>query len=1722
MGLWDSVVDGLNKAGDAVEDALEEGLEKGGQAVDAALDAAADGARKIGADGLGDKLDDLGDGIANSTGGKVDEKELGETEDKRELIRGDSGSINDRASKLTSMAQNIESTGEALSKINAADWTGNTADAFNAVYDKQPGLWHKASAAMTATAATMSGWGSTVEWAQSQAAEAIALWRDAEQEERRQKERWNALSDEGKEDTPLTDTWSSKYEEAKRVLKAARTERDSIAGEVGGKISTHTGNAPTEPPFLNRMGANLEDLRDAGQHALLNVESGLATSLTGLVQFVRQNSFQDPYNLTHPAEYFKSIGNLVTGAVTTVADPGATIHSITSDARKKPFNFVGSLAGDALLTAGTGGAGGAAAAGKAGIRAAQASAKAAEAARVGARATEGAVRHAAKEGEHAAKGAERAGKDAEQPKSAAEPSGDKSTAATESAGDKGDGKPPVQAEQRSEPAPEAKDDKGTGSQHDGPASPADKPDGNGSGHQGADPDRTDGDRGPEKPAGAGHDTTGVEKPDGSGDSGSGTDHPHREPDAPSQHAGDGNSTPESRADADQQAPQAAEDAGHSNDQTPEETTEHRDPVDVATGEFLLPETDLDLPGILPLVVKRRHRSSYRFGRWFGPSWSSTLDMRVVESPDGVTLLAEDGVMIVYPHPRVDEPVEPRDARQRWTLSRTDGGGYRVHDPDREISWHFAPEPEMGGVDRALGNLALSAITDRFFNRIRLRYDAVGTPVAIHHSGGYRVEVDTHAGRVTALSVLSGLDDEPTVLREFDYTAGHLTSVRTPTGGHTRYVYDDDGQMTSWLDSNGNQMINSYDADGRVVRQAGTDSIMSATFDYLSSDDGAESVTVVTDSVGARSMWGFDRDLRLRDFVSATGARSHTDYNERREPLAVTASDGSVTRYLYTPEGDLAQLTRPDGRAIRVDYVAAGRPSAIYHVDGTTTRQEWDDKGNLLAVVDVHGGRTEYTYRADGTLVSVVDPTGGRTLIECNAAGLPEVITDPVGAVTIIDRDGFGRPIVVTDPIGAITEYHWTPEGQLAARVNADGTTETWEYDGERNLLRHVDANGGVTTHTYGAFDLLMSTTATNGSTTHYDWDTERRLRTVTNPLGLTWRYDYDADGRVVGETDFNEARTTYEYDTAGRVATITSPTGVTRRLTYDILGRLLEIRADTGEFRSYTYDVAGRRLTAVSGAGADVAHQIDFGYSPVGDLVREDVDTGASVLEHTYDRYGRRTLRHSASGGRTGWQWGAHGRASAVDVDGRTVGLDYDSRGAASGWRVGEVAVRRAHDDRGRLSVQEVEAFPVRPLNLGDGPARPEPQLVRADSFDYRPDGFLSGQTTRSGGGVVPRAFDVDAGGRITGITEGGERRESYAYDGLSNLVAVGDERREFRGNLLVADGRTRYRYDSAGRVVEKSVARLSRRRDVWRFSWDGFDQLVGVVTPDGAVWRYSYDALGRRVCKWRVGVDGSVVELVRFVWDEVTLVEVVSSEEVMRWVYRPGSFVPLTQSRVDLMDQGAVDAEFFALVTDVVGSPVEVLDVDRGVVVGRARSSVWGATVWSGAVSSPLRFPGQFFDVETGWHYNLHRFYDPVAARFVSSDPLGLAPSPNPMGYPFNPTAWTDPLGLVPSGCEFGHRIPEESLRIIDQIRDSGVIWEHGVKGADIPVEYRNDGRSGSATLPKFDSELNPIEYREWGTVPSSKNPSPGSERIVTGSDGSIYYTPDHYKRFIRWSPIR
>ncbi|MGH9059576.1 MAG: RHS repeat domain-containing protein, partial [Acidimicrobiales bacterium] len=304
--------------------------------------------------------------------------------------------------------------------------------------------------------------------------------------------------------------------------------------------------------------------------------------------------------------------------------------------------------------------------------------------------------------------------------------------------------------------------------------------------------------------------------------------------------------------------------------------------------------------------------------------------------------------------------------------------------------------------------------------------------------------------------------------------------------------------------------------------------------------------------------------------------------------------------------------------------------------------------------------------------------------------------------------------------------------------------------------------------------------------------------------------------------------------------------------------------------------------------------------------------------------------------------------------------------------------------------------------------------------YAYHPDGRLASLRDAVGG---ERRYELDRAGRVTGV-HGPGWREAYTYDPAGNLRLAdwpaeagvhGTGPRDYAGSLPVKAGRLGYRYDADGRVVARGGTQLG---------WDADNRLRWAKTPDGRTWRYSYDAFGRRIRKELLGADGaSVAQRTDFVWDGDDLAEQIrDGAEALTWDWSPAKPVVLAQTARPLGGQPG-DARFLAVVPDPVGTPIDLLSAD-GRLAGHRRSTLWGLPAGGDGAGTPLAFPGQYQDTETGLHYNGHRYYDPVLAAYLSHDPLGLRPQPNSRSYVPNPTFEGDPLGLIRTPC--GREIDE------------------------------------------------------------------------------------------------
>ncbi|KPB92548.1 RHS repeat-associated core domain protein containing protein [Pseudomonas syringae pv. maculicola] len=114
------------------------------------------------------------------------------------------------------------------------------------------------------------------------------------------------------------------------------------------------------------------------------------------------------------------------------------------------------------------------------------------------------------------------------------------------------------------------------------------------------------------------------------------------------------------------------------------------------------------------------------------------------------------------------------------------------------------------------------------------------------------------------------------------------------------------------------------------------------------------------------------------------------------------------------------------------------------------------------------------------------------------------------------------------------------------------------------------------------------------------------------------------------------------------------------------------------------------------------------------------------------------------------------------------------------------------------------------------------------------------------------------------------------------------------------------------------------------------------------------------------------------------------------------------------LYGEGPLKAAPFYYQLDHLGTPQELTDYS-GEIMWSAKYRAYGnlATLDVSEIDNPLRFQGQYFDAETGLHYNRHRYYNPGTGRFLTPDPIKLAGGLNNYQYVPNPTGWVDPLGL-------------------------------------------------------------------------------------------------------------
>ena len=627
----------------------------------------------------------------------------------------------------------------------------------------------------------------------------------------------------------------------------------------------------------------------------------------------------------------------------------------------------------------------------------------------------------------------------------------------------------------------------------------------------------------------------------------------------------------------------------------------------------------------------------------------------------------------------------------------------------------------------------------------------------------------------------------------------------------------------------------------------------------------------------------------------------------------------------------------------------------------------------------------------------------------DAAEQGATVIAPNGASTLRRHDDFGLKVFDADPDRGVTLYRYDAAGRLLARIDETRSTTRYTYDHAGRLLAvGKDKLANLLQYRYRGSRLTGMVSTPDGDPAHaterlaFEYDAMGQLT-----MEIRWLADVGAGGGAAAKG--LRFVTRYEYDEAGRLVHQILPDGHHLRYRFTASGE--GARRRSGQLEAILFD---DRIVV-----GDIEQTI------AGGLTGYTMSNGARQ-QIRLDRRGRIEQLHTVSGaaGTDNAWW----RRIASWLPGKNDG------GQSTLYRQ-----LNRYDEAGRLVQVE------RQLAAADG--RPQPKTRRA-SYNY------------------------DKMDRLTGIAGQGEHT-TFRYDAAGNRLAetsapAGDveklQGRSFHyargGNWLLAatqaatDGsppaslRDAWFYHPTGLPLARLQRPANGNATNRRVAYNSDKRPIAVYDNEQLIARYHYNSLGERIAKTVYPARAALVAVsltksappgatsYSLYQDQRLAAEADSAGRITaHYIYLYGKPVAkiemtenatLTRRLLNAItprgDQpGNSMAQLYAIVTDHLGTPQEVLDEERRPVWQATTAAFGQAQVTytaAGANGKPftmnMRLPGQVYDAETGLHYNYYRDYDPALGRYLAPDPLNLTNGSNPYGYVSNnPLTRRDPLGL-------------------------------------------------------------------------------------------------------------
>jgi RHS repeat-associated protein len=790
--------------------------------------------------------------------------------------------------------------------------------------------------------------------------------------------------------------------------------------------------------------------------------------------------------------------------------------------------------------------------------------------------------------------------------------------------------------------------------------------------------------------------------------------------------------------------------------------------------------------------------------------------------------------------------------------------------------------------------------------------------------------------------------------------------------------------------------------------------------------------------------------------------SSTSYNPATALPTASYKFGKLqATYGFNADGTLATLTDGLNHTTTYSNYHRGLARNIGYADGTAISAAVNNTGTIASVTNEVGSTWAYGYDAIGRIASATPPAGDPVAYNTKFFNFAQIGAAEYGiepghwkqtitegnAVTVNVFDARWRKRITTtydaadpgntqrtqrfdyDPYNRTT-FAAYPVRTLGAITDAVAGTTT-SYDALGRPIRSVadselgplttvtdylsgfqkrvtDPRGFATTMGYQAFDepseaAITSITAPENVSVSINRDVFGKPLAITRggpwygsgPASVTRSYVYDANQLLCKTLEPETGATVQVLDAANNLAWRGTGLNLPNPVSCDAAS------VPAANITAFSYDARNRLTGTGFGDGSP-----SIGRSYTADGLPLTVVSGATTRVNAYNNR-RLLVSEQINPSSWGWQviYGFDANAHLSQMNNLGLILSYAPNALGEASRVGNYATSVSYHPNGAVAAYTLGNGLAHSLtqNLRGLPSVNRDTGVVQDQYSYDPNGNITAITDQLGG-VASRSMGYDGLDRLTAANSPGVwGSASYAYDALDNLRVsnVGGrssthnyDARNRLESINTNGAYTGYAYDPQGNVTGRGTQ---------GFYFDQGNRLQ--LAPGIAT--YTYDGLGMRSIA--AGANGNT-----------SLYFYSQAGQLLYHERQPGwqastRYIHLGSKLI--AEEGMQGVRY--LHTDALGSPVARSDASATVLT-RTRYEPYGGTAAGSTAPNVVGFTGHVNDPDSGLVYMQQRYYDPVASRFLSIDPVTTDANTGAMfdRYMYannNPYRYTDPDGREP-----------------------------------------------------------------------------------------------------------